>query len=78
MEILKTHTTSAGNQLEFGTSELAKNSIIVFDKSCCMERIYTIGANQVLSFEDYEKEVPTLIVSFEQVINAWVNEEIHF
>jgi hypothetical protein len=45
-----------------------------------MERTYTIGKRNILCFDDYEKESnqTTLIESFEQVINAWKNEEIHF
>jgi len=79
MKILKRHTTSKGNELKFATfSHLSKETIIVIDSSCQMQRKYTIGRQGVLSFEYYDTGIATMIKNFKQVINAWINEEIHF
>ena len=84
MVIIKKHITSRGNKLEFATFNYPgypENSITVIDTSCQIERTYTIGSNEILSFEDYNVDnhkERTKITSFEQVISAWINEEIHF
>lgn len=78
MTTLKKYTTSEGNKLEF--VKYNEKTLIVIDNSCSMEKSYTIGRPKILSFEDYEKnkEDRTMIKSFDQVINAWKAEEIHF
>jgi len=80
MNILKKHTTSEGSELEFVTFEHSPNSIFVIDNSCQMERKYTLGSRNYLSFDDYDKptEDITMITDFQQVIDAWCNEEMHF
>ena len=77
---LKKYTTSEGNELEFYTVEHFPNTIIVRDNSCQLERRYTIGTRRPLSFSDYDLisiDMP-LIESFDQVIEAWVSEKLHF
>jgi len=78
MKLLKKHTTSKGNKLEFHQFETTH--IIVIDNSCQMERVYRLGDRRALCWDDFGKRHSkrTEIRSFEQVINAWVNEEIHF
>jgi hypothetical protein len=80
IKTIKTHTTSKGNELEFYTISYCPKSIFVLDKSCQLERRYIIGRNQLLCWDDYDKSIGdyTTIVSFDQVIDAWVNEKIHF
>ena len=74
MKTLKKYTTSEGNNLVFSTTNLIKKEhIIVTDNSCQLERTYVIGTKRELS--NYEV---VLIESKSQVINAWINEEIHF
>lgn len=74
VKILRKHKTSKGNELEFCTFDnLPKNTIVVIDNSCQIQRAYTIGATQELS--NFDK---VLITDFKQVINAWTNEELHF
>ena len=74
MKILRKHKTSKGNELEFCTFDnLPKNTIVVIDNSCQMQRAYTIGSTQELN--NFDK---VLITDFKQVINAWTNEELHF
>jgi hypothetical protein len=71
---LKRHITSRGNELEFyKTDLLPPRSVIVRDDSCQMERLYTVGRVQSLSFDE-----PELIKSIAQVIRAWTTEKIHF
>lgn len=81
MEILGTHTTSTGNQLEFYTVPSFPNSIFVNDRSCQIERGYKIGGTGILCWEDYDKADKadhTKITSFDQVMDAWKSEQIHF
>ena len=81
MKTIKKHTTSQGNELEFCTFDfLGPETLVVRDLSCLKERAYTIGTQNILSFDDYDKELKdiTMITSFEQVINAWIKEEINF
>ena len=74
MVTLKKYTTSKGNELEFCTFDhQPDNTMVVIDNSCQMQRAYTIGATQELSNFD-----EVLITDFNQVINAWTNEELHF
>ena len=74
MTTLKKYTTTTGNKLVFSTTNLIdKEHVIVTDNSCQLERTYIIGTKRELSNYDI-----MLIESKEQVINAWVNEEIHF
>jgi len=75
MTRIKKHTTSKGNKLEF--YQLNENSMVVIDLSCLLERTYTIGKKQILSFDDYDND-GTIVKDFNQVINAWTNEQIHF
>ena len=75
MTLIKKHTTSKGNKLEF--YQLNENSMVVIDLSCIFERTYTIGQKQILSFDDYDND-GTIVKDFNQVINAWTNEQIHF
>ena len=78
MILLKKHTTSKGNNLEF--YQLDESTIVVIDNSCVMERVYDLGFTGTLCWDDYDKprSERTKTRSFEQVVNAWVNEEIHF
>lgn len=81
MKIFSKHTTTKGNKLEFYTTDnLGKNFIVVRDNSCQMERVYKIGETGILSWEDLDLPVSkrTLIKNNQQVINAWINEEINF
>jgi hypothetical protein len=74
MRTLKKHTTSEGNELKFYTTDLLPaRSVVVRDSSCQMERLYTVGRTQSLSFDE-----PELIKSVAQVIRAWTEEQIHF
>jgi len=74
MKTLKKHTTSAGNKLQFYTTDLLPaGSVVVRDNSCQMERLYTVGRTQSLSFNE-----PEQIKSVAQVIRAWTTEQIHF
>jgi len=71
-------TTSKGNKIEIYTTPiLGKNSCIVFDESCLLERVYTIGKNAFLNWEQFEKGYEP-VKNIQQVIDAWKNEEIHF
>jgi hypothetical protein len=74
MKTLKKHTTSEGNELEFYTTDLLPTrSVVVRDNSCQIERLYTVGRIQSLSFDE-----PEQIKSVAQVIRAWTTEQIHF
>lgn len=78
MKTLAKFTTSQGNEIEiYTTSIIGEKGCVVFDKSCQLERIYWIGKDAYLSWEQlyhgYEK-----IKSINQVIEAWKNEQIHF
>ena len=74
MKTLKKHTTSKGNELQFYTTDLLPTrSVVVRDNSCQIERLYTVGRTQSLSFDD-----PEQIKSVAQVIRAWTTEQIHF
>ena len=74
IKILKKHTTSEGNELEFyATDLLPEKSIVVRDNSCQLERLYTVGKLGALSFDDKQ-----IVKSIDDVVNAWINEEIHF
>lgn len=74
MKTLKKYTTSEGNRLEFYTTDLLPaRSVVVRDNSCQLERLYTVGRIQSLSFDE-----PEQIKSIAQVIRAWTTEQIHF
>ena len=74
MKTLKKHTTSKGNELEFYITDLLPTgSVVVRDNSCQIERLYTVGRTQSLSFDE-----PEQIKSVAQVIRAWTTEQIHF
>lgn len=74
MKTLKKHTTSKGNELQFYTTDLLPTrSVVVRDNSCQIERLYTVGRTQSLSFDE-----PEQIKSVAQVIRAWTTEQIHF
>jgi len=74
MKTLKKHTTSKGNELQFYTTDLLPTrSVVVRDNSCQIERLYTVGRIQSLSFDE-----PEQIKSVAQVIRAWTAEQIHF
>ena len=74
VKILKKHTTSTGNKLEFYTTDLLPaRSVVVRDNSCQREKLYTVGRVQSLSFDE-----PEQIKSIAQVIRAWTTEQIHF
>lgn len=75
MKLLKKHTTSKGNKLEFYS--VTPNILVVHDASCLMERTYKIGMKGIISFDDYDTG-GTRVDGFNQVINSWVNEQIHF
>lgn len=75
MATLKKITTSRGNELEFATYDfLGNDSVVVHDKSCQMERRYTVGMNGELD----TGEDKVIITSFAQVIDAWENERVWF
>ena len=78
MKLFKKHTTSKGNKLEF--YQLDEDTMLVIDNSCAMEMIYELGTTGDLCWGDYDKvrSEKTEIRSFNQVVSAWVNEEIHF
>ena len=70
MNMIKTHTTTKGNELEFYTTELInENHIIVLDKSCQLESSYIIDVDFI------ENE---LVTSQKQVIDAWIDEKVCF
>lgn len=74
IKVLKKHTTSAGNELEFyQASHLPEQSVVVRDNSCQLERVYVVGRTQELN--DYEM---IEIKSVDQVIEAWTSESLHF
>tara|TARA_R110000787_G_scaffold197306_1_gene308642 strand:+ start:7816 stop:8043 length:228 start_codon:yes stop_codon:yes gene_type:complete len=75
MKLLKKHTTTKGNKLEFYS--LTPKTMFVHDASCLMERTYTIGIKGIISFDDYDTG-GTKIENFNQVISSWVGEQIHF
>lgn len=80
IQILKKHTTSAGNKLEFYVTTSNPKTLVVRDNSCQIERSYTIGTFRPISFEDQDKprdQFP-LIQSFDQVIKTWTDERVHF
>ena len=75
MKLLKKHTTTKGNKLEFYS--VTPNIMFVHDTSCLMERTYKIGMKGFITFDDYDAG-GTKVENFNQVINSWVNEQIHF
>ena len=79
MKLLKKHTTSKGNELEFFTdfSHLNHDQMVVIDNSCQLQRTYTIGRKAILCFDDYDTG-GQIVKSFKQVIDCWINEKIHF
>jgi len=75
VKTIKRHTTSKGNELQFyKTDLLGPGAIVVLDKSCQKERTYIIGQKKELDFYSG----PVLIENLKQVVEAWVNEKIHF
>lgn len=78
MTLIKTHTTSRGNKLEF--YQLSEDTMLVIDNSCELVRIYELGTTGELCWDDYDKvrSEKTEIRSFNQVVKAWTNEQIHF
>lgn len=76
--IIAEFTTSRGNEIEiYTTSIIGKKGCVVFDKSCQLERIYWIGRDSYLNWEQLENGYKP-IKSIQQVVDAWRNEEIHF
>jgi len=71
-------TTSKGNEIEiYTTSIIGKNGCVVFDRTCLLERIYWIGKDAYLNWEQFENGYKP-VKSIQQVVDAWKNEEIHF
>ncbi len=71
-------TTSKGNEIEiYTTSIIGKNGCVVFDKSCLLERVYWVGKDAYLNWEQLENGYKP-IKSIKQVVDAWKNEKIHF
>jgi hypothetical protein len=67
------------NEIEVYTTNflMETKSCIVFDRSCILERKYTIGKDAFLNWDQFEKGYKPL-KSFQEVIDAWKNREIHF
>jgi len=76
---LSKFTTSKGNEIEIYTTLILdqSNSCMVFDRSCQLERRYTIGKPAYLSWDQHENGYEN-VTSFEDVIQAWKTEAIHF
>lgn len=73
-KLIKKIVTENSKRIEFRTFDhLPKDVLVVIDYDCQMERSYKIGATQMLN--DWEQE---LIVSFEQIIEAWESNSIWF
>ncbi len=71
-------TTSKGNEIEiYTTSIIGKNGCVVFDKTCLLERVYWVGKDAYLNWEQLENGYKP-IKSIKQVVDAWKNEKIHF
>ena len=78
MKTIAKFTTSKGNEIEiYTTSIIGKNGCIVFDRSCLLERIYWIGKDAYLNWEQFENGYKP-IKSIQQVVDAWKKEKIHF
>jgi hypothetical protein len=75
IKAIERYTTSKGNELEFCKSDvLGQNRIIVRDKSCLLERVYTKGGKGELEIGCDKVEIK----SFAQVIRAWKSEQVWF
>lgn len=78
MTTIAKFTTSKGNEIEiYTTSIIGKDGCIVFDKSCLLERVYRIGKDAYLNWEQLENGYKP-IKNIKQVVDAWKNEDIHF
>ena len=78
MKTLAKFTTSKGNEIEiYTTSIIGSRGCVVFDKSCQLERIYWIGKDAYLTWQQLENGYEK-VRTISQVINAWKNEDIHF
>ncbi len=78
MKTIAKFTTSKGNEIEiYTTSVIGKDGCVVFDKSCQIERVYFIGRDAYLSWDEFENGY-NKIKSISQVVDAWKNEKIHF
>lgn len=78
MKTLAKFTTSKGNEIEVYTTDiLGKDACIVFDKSCQLERVYRIGKDAYLNWNQLENGYEP-VKKIQDVIDAWKNEEIHF
>ena len=78
MTTIEKFKTSKGNEIEiYTTSIIGKDGCVVFDKSCLLERVYWIGKDAYLNWEQFENGYKP-IKSIKQVVDAWKNEEIHF
>ena len=71
-------TTSKGNEIEiYTTSIIGKDGCVVYDKSCQLERIYWIGRDSYLNWNEFENGYKK-VKSIKSVVDAWKNEFIHF
>jgi hypothetical protein len=78
MKTIAKFKTSKGNEIEiYTTSIIGKNGCVVFDRTCLLERIYWIGKDAYLNWEQFENGYKP-VKSIQQVVDAWKNEEIHF
>ena len=71
-------TTSKGNKIEiYTTSIIGNDGCVVFDKSCLMERVYWVGKDAYLNWDQFENGYQK-VKSIQSVVDAWKNEDIHF
>jgi hypothetical protein len=76
MNMIKTHTTTNGNELEFYTIDrINEEHIVVHDKSCQLRRTYLIDVDFIELINEEHKE---LVRSQKQVIDAWIDEKVWF
>ena len=76
----KVENPSGGfNEIEVYQTTILKmsNSCMVYDRSCGLERRYTIGKDAFLNWDQFENGYQP-VKSFQDVIDAWKNREIHF
>jgi hypothetical protein len=71
-------TTSKGNEIEiYTTPAIGEKGCVVLDHSCQIEKVYWLGQDTYLNWEQLENGYEPL-QSLQDVVDAWKNEEIHF
>jgi hypothetical protein len=70
------HTTTEGNKLDF--VQYNDWSIVVYDNTCQLSRVYIFGQLGVLGFDAKGSRISEVVKDANQVVTAWKEERIWF